>query len=346
MTAPVTIVGGGVAGLSLAWALTKRGRRVDVWEAGTVGGGASAVATSYMEPRLGRTPARRLEWEAVARWPLFATEVEATSGMAVGFRPDGQLRFAFADTEADVRADLGVRREGGWDADWVDGPAVRAAVPDISDAVTGAALVRGPAWCDGPALCRALAEAVRRRDGTIREGATFTGREAVPGPLVVANGPGAEALRDALPALPAVRLTKGTTLLYRCDVALPHMLRSRDVSIVPRDGALVVGSSRERGATGLEPDPDVVRDLHARAVRVLPALAHVAPEPRCGWRTLVGDGSLNLGCTEDRQVFWSLSHAGVGYLRAPLVAAEMASWIDGGALALCAPFARAVSSRS
>ena len=85
----------------------------------------------------------------------------------------------------------------------------------------------------------------------------------------------------------------------------------------------------------------VVADLRDKAVRVLPMLEGIEPQPRCGFRHLVGDGSLNLGRVEDDRwtnVCWSLSHAGVGYLRAPLVAAEMAGVICGDAPGFIAPF--------
>ena len=107
----VAVIGGGIAGLSVAWELVKRGRPVTVLEANTVGSGTSAVATSYLEPRLGTTPARKLEWESLRRWPDFAAELQETTGIDVGFRPDGQWRYAFADDEAEVRADFETRRD-------------------------------------------------------------------------------------------------------------------------------------------------------------------------------------------------------------------------------------------
>ena len=50
----IVIVGAGIAGLSLAYELTRRGNEVTVLEADTIASGASGVATSYLEPRLGR----------------------------------------------------------------------------------------------------------------------------------------------------------------------------------------------------------------------------------------------------------------------------------------------------
>ena len=337
MKPPVTVVGGGIAGLSAAWELAKRGRAVRVLEAHRIGGGTSAVATGYLEPRLGRTAARRLEWTSLRMWPAFATELERKTGHDVGLRTSGQWRYAFREDEPEVRADFEARRAAGWRVDWVEGDEVRAQDPLVSSDVIAAARVHDPAWVDGPALCRALAQAIAACPSC----EVVENRPARPtdctGTTLIAAGDGTAALELDLPP---IRRTKGTTLFYEGEYALTRMLRHKTLSIVPRVDGLVVGSSRERGATSLEPDPAVVDELHAKAVRVLPILAHRTPVARCGFRAMIGDGSLNLGRRGD--LFWSLSHAGVGYLRAPLVAREMAAAIDGEAPKLTAPFFRTI----
>lgn len=333
MTVNVTIVGGGIAGLSLGWELLKRGRTVTIVEGGTIGSAASRAATSYMEPRFGRGASRRLEWASLARWPRFARELEEASGRLIGLQ-HGQWRFAL-DDEAAVRADMEKRRALGWDVAWIDGAALRDRVPALAPGVTGAAHVRDPAWVDGPATCLALARAIRAAGGTVRERTTFEGTEGV---RVLANGAGSAAL--ALPDdAPRVAALKGTSLFYATDIALPHMLRHPTISIVPRPDGLVVGASKEPDATSLAPDPAIVAELHARAVRVLPALADVTPEPRTGWRAYVTGTALALGRSRlQPDLWWSLGHGGVGYLRAPVIAAELAGAMCGEPLDLCAPF--------
>ena len=269
----LTVAGGGIAGLSLAWELVTRGREVVVVEAGRIAGEASLAATSYMEPRFGRGASRRLEWAALARWPDYAEEIGAASGIAVGLR-HGQWRIAFADDEARVRADMEKRRGLGWHVEWVDGGTLRERLPQLAPEVTGAAAIRDPAWVDGPAVCAALAAALRAHGATLRENERL---QAVDGATVLALGAGANDL--AVPGLPRVRRLKGTSLFYAAPIALPRMLRHPDVSIVPRPDGVVIGASKEPDATSLTPDPAVVADLHARACRVLPALADVAPEP-------------------------------------------------------------------
>ena len=341
----VAVVGGGIAGLSLGWELAKRGRHVTVLEAERIGGGASATATSYMEPRFGKGASRRLEWESLRRWPAFARELEEVSGVNVGLT-FGQWRFAYPEDEARVRNDMEKRRGLGWSVEWMDGDAMRERVPELSSDIVGATCVADAGWVDGPAVCRALVKALHGQD--VREGQQT--RVIWPigsSDIVVACGTGANTIDvqtddgEPVSPLPNIRPLKGTTLFYPRLIQLPAMLRHPNISIVPRPDGVVVGASKEEGATSLEPDPTIVARLHSLASRALPVLANTTPQPSCAWRAYVPDRALALGRSTDMpNLWWSLGHGGVGYLRAPLVAHELAAALCGEADALdfCAPF--------
>ena len=378
------MVGGGIAGLSLAWELARRGRHVSVLDAGPIGGAASLAATSYMEPRFGRGASRRLEWAALARWPDYAAQLTEASGMSVPLR-HGQWRFAFAADESAVRADMERRRGLGWRVSWLSGEALREQVPELAREVVGACAVADPLWTDGAQVCKALRTALERKGHDVREnmqvdrvttvhvnarphhrhGLACLARTRNDGEprsppehaaeidganVVLCAGSGVDRIAwagagplrgEEVSALgvPPVRRLKGTALLYRTRLALPHMLRHPDISIVPRANGVLVGASKEPDATSLAPDPDVVAHLHQRACRVLPALADVCPEPRTGWRAYVDGTALALGRSGDvPRLWWSLGHGGVGYLRAPVIAAEMAGAMCGEPLDLCGPF--------
>ena len=69
----------------------------------------------------------------------------------------------------------------------------------------------------------------------------------------------------------------------------------------------------------------------AAARKVVPALGDLEPAAtRSGVRAMIGDGALKLG--QSRQMpglYYSLSHGGSGFLRAPVVAAELADYMLG-----------------
>ncbi len=90
----VVVIGAGIAGCSVALALRGRGAAVTVVEAARPGGaatGASAgmLAAQYEAP--GLTPIYELCMESRARYPDFATRLEALSGRTLHVRQDGML---------------------------------------------------------------------------------------------------------------------------------------------------------------------------------------------------------------------------------------------------------------
>ena len=82
----IVVIGGGIAGLSVAYELLKRGAKVTVIEANSIASGASGVATSYLEPRLGNTAMRAMERESMRRWEDYANHLNTTGQLDVGFR--------------------------------------------------------------------------------------------------------------------------------------------------------------------------------------------------------------------------------------------------------------------
>src|SRR5947209_6980951 len=86
------VVGGGLIGLSVAWRAAQRGARVAVLEAGRIGGGASHVAAGMLAPvteaEVGESGRRLLELslDSLDRWPAFAQELRAETGIDVGLR--------------------------------------------------------------------------------------------------------------------------------------------------------------------------------------------------------------------------------------------------------------------
>ena len=61
----IVIVGAGIACLSVAYELVRRGARVTVVEANQIAVGASGVATSYLKSRLGNTAMRAIERDSI-----------------------------------------------------------------------------------------------------------------------------------------------------------------------------------------------------------------------------------------------------------------------------------------
>ena len=65
------------------------------------------------------------------------------------------------------------------------------------------------------------------------------------------------------------------------------------------------------------------------AAAIVPKLKDLrVVEVACGIRALVGDGLLRLGqSTSIPRLYYSLSHAGAGFLRAPVISQELARFV-------------------
>ncbi|WP_137159956.1 FAD-dependent oxidoreductase, partial [Blastococcus sp. CCUG 61487] len=160
----VVIAGGGVVGLAVAWQVARRGLSVTVVD-DAPGTGASAAAAGMLAPvaeaGYREEPLLRLGLASLARWPGFAAELEAASGMPVGLRTAGTLVVGF--DEDDVReldALHGFQRELGLAAERLTPREARRREPALTPRVRGGLQVDGDHSVDGRAVHAALLAAV------------------------------------------------------------------------------------------------------------------------------------------------------------------------------------------
>lgn len=342
----IIIVGAGIAGLSLGWQLAKRGQSVTILERGKIGSGASGAAAAYLEPRLGTGAMRALEWASIDAWPAFAANLEDASGISVDYRQQGQLRLAFKEDVDALKADAEERRNQNWRVDWLDRPQLIALEPHLSGAVVGGVHLPDLAWVDAQKLCMALAAALKAKGGRIEEGVNVQTLSGTAGKItgvitdqgVISGGKivlctGAVNLDGAPDDVPRAWPVRGVMLTLAMDPSAPlisHLMRSQDGILCPRaDGALLVGTTHEEGETSSLVADDIVDRLLQRAALAVPAVRDLPiRKVTSGLRGLVGDGLLRLGKSKKMQgLYYSLSHAGAGFLRAPTLSKEFADFI-------------------
>src|SRR5262245_37108547 len=117
------VVGGGLIGLSAAWAAARRGLDVLVVErdgAGAPPTGAWNVAAGMLAPVAEADPSERdvldLGLRSAALWPGFASGLTQASGIDVGYRTCGTLLVAHdADSAAYVTREQELREAMGLD---------------------------------------------------------------------------------------------------------------------------------------------------------------------------------------------------------------------------------------
>ncbi len=116
----VIVIGAGAIGLSIAWRTAQRGMDTLVLDAERPAYGATGVAAGMLAPvteaDFGEDELLHLNLAAAERWPEFANELSAASGLSTGFRETGTLVVAAdrddaesIDRLADLHSSLGLR---------------------------------------------------------------------------------------------------------------------------------------------------------------------------------------------------------------------------------------------
>ena len=347
------VVGGGVAGLGVAWRLAERGRRVLVLEAERVGRGASWAAAGMLAPsaELGfeELDLYALGRESLRRWPAFVRDLEAASGLDVGYRDEGTLGVADdRDSLRALRRHYRFQVEHGAPVEWLSGDEAVDLEPLLSPRVPAAVYSPEDHQVDPRALVEALAEAARRAGAEVREGAPVArvvpsraapsarlgaGGSVEARVVVVAAGTGSGRLGGLEPA-PPVRGVKGEALALRLDPArgldLRRVVRGPDAYLVPKaDGRLVVGASSVDGDPGLEVTAGAVRRLLDGAAGLVPGTEEMAlVETWAGQRPASRDHAPLLGRSAHPGVVYATGHYRHGVLLAPVTADEVAAEVD------------------
>lgn len=364
----VIIVGGGVIGLSVAWRALAAGMRVTVCDPAP-GTGASWAAAGMLAPvteaHTDETALTELGLASVGRWPEFAAELTADSGVDPGLRQEGTLQVAFDDDDRrNLEELLDVHRPLGLDSQWCSARRCRDLEPLLSPRVRGGIEVQGDWQVDSRAVVAGLLEAFGRRAGRLRTMAVrrlchgrggVTGVELEDGTVlnaavvVVAAGARSAGL-DGLPVdcRPPVRPVKGEILRLQADPAHPILSRTvrasvqgRSVYLVPRrHGELVVGATMEEAGFDTTVRAGAVHDLLRAAIDLLPAAGELPlVEALARSRPATPDNAPVLGGTPESGIVLATGHHRNGMLLAPVTADALLAVLEGGPLpAVAAPF--------
>ncbi|HEX8299770.1 MAG TPA: glycine oxidase ThiO, partial [Rubricoccaceae bacterium] len=341
------VVGAGVAGLGVAWRLAESGARVLVVDRGAAGRGATWAAAGMLAPsaEIGfeELDLYGLARESLARWPAFAADLHAATGLDVGLRTEGTLVVADdRDSLVALQRLFAFQTEQGAPVEWLGGEAARDREPLLSPRIPGAVWSRGDYQVDNRALAGALAAAVEATGGEIRTGVavarvepdnarpaviTDAGERIPARAVVLAAGAWTRGLTGVEPA--PVRPVKGQMLSLRMttDVRLGVTVRGPAAYLVPKsDGRLVVGAtSEERGHDTAVTAGGLYRLLEG-AVALVPGLEELdVVETWAGLRPASRDHAPILGRTSAPGVVAATGHYRHGILLAPVTADEVAA---------------------
>lgn len=344
----IVIIGAGVAGLSIGWRLRQAGVDVTILERAQAGMGATWAAAGMIAAaaELGetQTPEHALASHARRLWPDFAREIEAASGIEIGYRENGSLLIA---TTPEQFVDYAARTKNDSDLRALSAAEAFAMEPMLTREITGALWAPKEAHVDNRMLGQALGRAFVRAGGTLIVNEAVVRVETCAGRAVAVRSSAAwyeadifilaagawSGLIGGLPenAIPPVKPMKGEmlSLIPPKGASVPNcVVWGHDVYLVPRAGKLLVGATLED--VGFDTSlTDAAEDwLSNRAVSVMPGLQQwKIDEHWAGLRPGTPDGLPLLGETTLPGLFVASGQYRNGILFAPAIAEILAGLV-------------------
>lgn len=349
-TSEITIIGGGVVGLSIALGLLQAGRRVTVLDGpdGDFRASQGNFGLIWLQGK-GADFAPYAEWtlDAVAAWPEFAAMLGELTGTDLALDQSGGFEFFTDQAELEdfaaalrrQQAHLGNR----FGHEVISGDDLRRMHPEIGPGVAGATFSALDGHVNPLRLLRALRSAVLQLGGRIEADAQVTDIAPATGGgfdlstrdgarhgaerVVLAAGLGTTPLAAQLGFVTRVRPQRGELLITeKLADRLPFL--SSTIRQVDEGGVQIGGTKADAGPVDSE-TLDVMADLARHAVTVLPALADVRVVRAWGALRVMSPDGYPVYARSPRHPGACLVTCHSGVTLAPLHATTLAAWIDG-----------------
>lgn len=263
-TTDVVVIGGGVIGLSIAYALAGQRQRILLVEKDQPGREASAAAAGILAVASGRSkrgPMYQLKRASQELYPALIRELEECTGIDIEYQTAGVLDLIRTDDdEKKYRKLYELRREQGHPATWLTAEEVRRLEPSLAPDVRGAVHFPGDHHLHNGKLAEAWAQAAAQRGVTVLTGTTINearlshgratavriGNEWVEvGTVVIAAGAWSREVGALFGLTIPVEPAKGQMIAVHAP-QLRHVISWGEHYLVPRkDGEVIIGSSVE-----------------------------------------------------------------------------------------------------
>lgn len=289
----VIVVGGGMVGASIAYGLSKLGRRVVVLDEGD--GALRAARTNFglvwVQSKGGGMPAY-MRWtkRSADQWPGFSEQLQDLTGVSTEYLKDGGLVYCLGDAEAEAQQKKisNLRAQADiFDTEMVDRAGLERLLPGarLGREVSAAAYCPHDGHCNPLSLLRALHKALKLTGADYRpdspaKSVAYRGKRFIvetpqgvveAGKLVLAAGHGIVPLAKSV-GLPApIVAERGQILVterFRPFLRLPGSGIRQTA-----DGTILMGTSKENVGLDDRTSVAVGGRIAARAIRILPELA-------------------------------------------------------------------------
>ncbi len=337
----VIIVGGGVIGCALAYALAKERVRVLVLEQHQVGSGATYASAGMVAP-LSDSPAGHplmdLGLQSYRMYEAWVREVEEASGFSIECLPSGILRIALTEEdEGELKAGVRHAAKLGFAVQWLGTEDALEVEPLLSPRIRGASFSPGEPQLNASRYVEALRRAALARGATFleqtpavglaRNGAKATGvrtpKETIrAGRVVIAAGSWSAQAGDWLGLRVPVSPVRGQ-VVYVDKLAQPlkHTVMRHSSYAVPKgDGTTLVGTTREDAGFDQRVTVGGVASILTHIQDLVPSIAQAAiNHTRAGLRPASADELPILGPAPTvENVILATGHGRSGILLTPV----------------------------
>ncbi|MDR3669825.1 MAG: FAD-dependent oxidoreductase [Holophaga sp.] len=346
------VIGGGLVGASIAWGLSRAGARPLVLDEGDLALRASRAnfALVFMQGKGLGFPAYAIACRTAAdRWPQFATELKAESGIDVALRQQGGFSFCMSQAEMEnqrVARETIARETGDRAAKYqvLSRQETRDRLPGIGPSVAGSIFCAKDGHVNALRVFFALHKAMAARGcdyraehrvGTIEptaDGFRIQGDwgEVRAGKVILAAGVANERLAPMVGLSSPLKRDKGQVLVTeKCAPFFPY----GSATICQGDeGGIKLGSSTEALSESILTNQSLTAVIARRAIQVFPSLATLnVVRTWTGFRVMPPDGFPIYGQSASAPgAFVASCHSGLGL--APNHAFELAPQILAGRL--------------
>lgn len=342
--ADVTILGGGVIGISIAEELARAGATVRVLDRADFGTEASWAGAGMLPPgnlEGASTPEALLRGLSHRLWPDFAARLQSSTGVDSGYRVSGAVRL-FGGDAAERDAELAGWAAEGVPAEALDDESLADLEPALAADLSPALHLPGQAQIRNPRHLKSLVASCAREGGELLSGVATTSWEVdgdrisgvrTPQGVVrsdrycVAAGAWSGGLLEPIGIELPVRPVRGQIVLLSArPLPFSRMIELGPRYLVPRpDGRVLVGATQEEAGFEKRNTAAAVGELLRLATDLSPALENATVERAwAGLRPGSPDGLPYLGRVPDfENLFVAAGHFRAGLQMSPGTARVM-----------------------
>ena len=298
----VVIMGGGVIGLSIAYALARQGIRPTVLDRRELGreaswAGAGLIPPVPEHPSVNPNPAVGLRSWSARLYPDWSAALREETGIDTGYRRTGGVDVAWTDLEDQaLRAAAGQWRAEGIAYEHLAPSDYARVEPALNRELKAVYYLPDRAQVRNPRLLRALIEAASRRGACLkpwhcvegyvihdgrRVGAIRTSAGTMPcGLVIVAAGAWSGSLLEPIGVRVPTPPLKGQIVLLKSDRPLIGRIVEHGKNyLVPRDdGRVLVGATEQDAGFDTRSTFEATRSLLDEAMRLCPVLSQAEVE--------------------------------------------------------------------